>query len=65
MELFQSLNDEGVTIIMITHDPDIADYATRKVLIRDGELFTDEEQLHNTLPDKPVLTHNTDKEENA
>ena len=50
---------------MITHDPDIADYATRKVLIRDGELFTDEEQLHNTLPDKPVLTHNTDKEENA
>lgn len=65
MELFQSLNDEGVTIIMITHDPDIADYATRKVLIRDGELFIDEEQLHNTLPDKPVLTHNTDKEENA
>ena len=65
MELFQSLNDEGVTIIMITHDPDIADYATRKVLIRDGELFTDEEQLHNTLPDKPVFRHNTDKEENT
>lgn len=42
MELFQSLNDEGVTVVMITHDPDIAAYAKRKVLIRDGELFTDE-----------------------
>lgn len=39
MELFQSLNAEGVTIIMITHDADIAAYAKRKVLIRDGELF--------------------------
>lgn len=38
MELFQSLNDEGVTVIMITHDPEIADFAKRKILIRDGEI---------------------------
>ena len=38
MKLFQSLNDEGVTILMITHDPDIAAHAKRVVLIRDGEL---------------------------
>lgn len=39
MSLFQSLNDEGVTVVMITHDAEIADYAQRKVMIRDGELF--------------------------
>ncbi|MCI8814790.1 MAG: ABC transporter ATP-binding protein [Lachnospiraceae bacterium] len=38
MDLFQKLNDEGVTILMITHDPEIAEYAGRTVLIRDGEL---------------------------
>lgn len=38
MELFQSLNDEGVTVIMITHDRNIANYAKRVVDIFDGEL---------------------------
>ncbi|HIT89606.1 MAG TPA: ABC transporter ATP-binding protein [Candidatus Merdenecus merdavium] len=38
MELFQKLNHEGVTVIMITHDPEIASYAKRKILIRDGEI---------------------------
>ena len=38
MDLFQRLNDEGVTILMITHDPEIAEYAGRTMLIRDGEL---------------------------
>lgn len=38
MELFQKLNDEGVTVLMITHDPDIAAHAKRVVMIRDGEL---------------------------
>lgn len=38
MELFQKLNEEGVTILMITHDADIAAHAKRVVMIRDGEL---------------------------
>lgn len=38
MELFQTLNDEGITIIMITHDPGIAGYAKRVVDIFDGEI---------------------------
>ena len=38
MELFQKLNDEGVTVLMITHDPEIAAHAKRVVTIRDGEL---------------------------
>lgn len=39
MDLFQKLNEEGVTILMITHDAEIAQYAGRTVLIRDGELM--------------------------
>ena len=38
MELFQKLNDEGVTVLMIIHDPEIAAHAKRVVTIRDGEL---------------------------
>ncbi|MDO4307009.1 MAG: ABC transporter ATP-binding protein [Eubacteriales bacterium] len=38
MELFKALNEEGVTVLMITHDPEIAAHAKRVVMIRDGEL---------------------------
>lgn len=38
MELFHSLNEEGVSILMITHDADIASCAQRQVIIRDGIL---------------------------
>lgn len=38
MELFQKLNDDGVTIVMITHDPVVAGYAKRVVDIFDGEI---------------------------
>ena len=38
MELFKKLNEEGVTVLMITHDPEIASHARRVVMIRDGEL---------------------------
>ena len=41
MELFQKLNDEGVTIVMITHDAEIAGFARRKILIRDGQIVPD------------------------
>ena len=44
MELFQSLNDEGVTIVMITHDINIAKQAKRILHIVDGEIFTDDEE---------------------
>ena len=36
MDLFQSLNEEGVSILMITHDADIAAYAKRTIIIKDG-----------------------------
>lgn len=44
MELFHVLNDEGVTIIMITHEPEIAEHAGRRMMIRDGELRNRDER---------------------
>ena len=44
MELFQKLNDEGITIIMITHDAEIASHAKRQAIIRDG-ILTEREPL--------------------
>ena len=41
LELFQLLNDEGVTVVMISHDADIAGFAQRRILIRDGQIVPD------------------------
>lgn len=42
MELFKRLNDTmGLTIIMVTHEPDIAQYAKRQILMRDGVILED------------------------
>ncbi|MCY9374086.1 ABC transporter ATP-binding protein [Bacillus sp. T17B1] len=42
LSLFSELHREGKTIIMITHDPDVAKKADRTIFIRDGELVLDE-----------------------
>ncbi|HZD41702.1 MAG TPA: ABC transporter ATP-binding protein [Terriglobales bacterium] len=43
MSLFQRLNlDQGITIVVVTHEQDIADYAQRRVLFRDGMIVSDE-----------------------
>jgi putative ABC transport system ATP-binding protein len=42
MEILQRLNrDEGMTVIVVTHEPDVAAYAARVLLVRDGELVGD------------------------
>ena len=41
MGIFQSLNDKGITIIMVTHEADIAAYARRNVVMRDGRIVSD------------------------
>lgn len=48
MDLFQKLNDEGITIIMITHDADIASHARRQAIIRDGILTEKEAEKDET-----------------
>lgn len=43
MKIFQELNEEGITIVMVTHEPDIARHCRRGVHIRDGHVEIDEE----------------------
>lgn len=42
MALFDEFNKLGKTIIIITHEAEIADYTNRKIVIRDGEIISDE-----------------------
>ena len=42
MALFQELNNQGITILLVTHEPDIAQYTKRIVELRDGVLRRDE-----------------------
>jgi putative ABC transport system ATP-binding protein len=41
MGVFQKLNDEGITIVMVTHELDIASYTKRNVIMRDGRVISD------------------------
>lgn len=42
MNLFTGLNGEGKTIILVTHEPDVAEYSRRTLVFRDGRLIDDE-----------------------
>lgn len=59
MELFQDLNEKGRTIVFVTHEPDIAKYATRNVIFRDGKIqresiVTERSNAHEILKNMPV-----------
>ncbi|HXE60381.1 MAG TPA: ABC transporter ATP-binding protein [Gemmatimonadaceae bacterium] len=41
MQVFQELNDGGLTVVMVTHEPDIAQFAKRTIVFRDGRIRTD------------------------
>ncbi len=41
MSLFQELNDRGITIVLVTHEPEIAEYAKRIIVMRDGRIVND------------------------
>jgi putative ABC transport system ATP-binding protein len=63
MGVFQSLNDQGITIVMVTHELDIASFAKRKVVMRDGLIRTDE-QVTNRLHASEALAE-LDQEQRA
>ena len=41
MALFQELGRSGITVILVTHEPDIAEYASRVIVMRDGRIVSD------------------------
>jgi len=44
MALFQQLGRDGITVVLVTHEPDIAEYAARVVVMRDGHVMSDTRQ---------------------
>jgi len=45
MKLFVELNKEGVTVILVTHNPELISYCSRVITIRDGEIIEDRELI--------------------
>lgn len=49
MRIFQEINAEGTTIVMVTHEPEVAEYTKRMVLFRDGEIQDDHTQTQKII----------------
>jgi putative ABC transport system ATP-binding protein len=74
MAILQALNQQGLTIVLVTHEPDIAEYTSRRVTFRDGRLLQDEPVLNPRNaqaewialgPQYPVKTSQVGKERNT
>ncbi|WP_137937299.1 ABC transporter ATP-binding protein [Chitinivorax sp. B] len=50
MSLFCGLNDEGISIVLVTHEPDIAHFAKRSVIFRDGYIVEDDPITQRSWP---------------
>src|SRR5712672_2482505 len=55
MGIFQKLNDQGITIVMVTHELDIAQYTKRMVVMRDGKIVSDTPVNNRLIAEKELL----------
>jgi putative ABC transport system ATP-binding protein len=67
MGIFQELNNHGITIILVTHEPDIAQFAKRHIVFRDGKIKSDRINSNakiaaDVLKDLPAIDEDDDKE---
>lgn len=69
MDVFQRLNEErGITIALVTHEPDIAQYAKRMVIFKDGrikkdELITEQRSAREELESLPLILDDEEDDE--
>ena len=62
MGVFQALNKAGITIVMVTHELDIASYCKRIIIMRDGEILSDEPNRNRRLAtDELVLLNQAER----
>ena len=57
--LFQELNDQGITVVLVTHEPDIADCAKRIVTMCDGRILEDRPVVHQRIARQDLLLQKT------
>lgn len=57
MTLLQALNRDGLTILVVTHEPDIAQYASRKIVVKDGRLRSDDRLKPHSAADDLAAWH--------
>jgi putative ABC transport system ATP-binding protein len=61
MGIFQELNNNGITIILVTHEPDVAQFAKRHIVFRDGKIRSDkvnssQRNAAEVLKELPIIT---------
>jgi putative ABC transport system ATP-binding protein len=56
MAIFQNLNDQGLTIVLVTHEPDIAQFAGRMLIFKDGRIRKDEQNLNRPKASEVLKT---------
>jgi putative ABC transport system ATP-binding protein len=54
MALFQKLGRDGITVVLVTHEPDIAAFAARVVVMRDGHVLSDKRQTPQVAAKMPL-----------
>jgi putative ABC transport system ATP-binding protein len=54
MALFQELGRQGITIILVTHEPEVAEFASRVVVVKDGHVLSDERRAPKVVDLQPV-----------
>jgi putative ABC transport system ATP-binding protein len=63
MQIFQELNDEGKTVIMVTHEPDIGAHARRIIHVKDGKVVDDERLVRQVRAADVLATINAEAAE--
>jgi putative ABC transport system ATP-binding protein len=52
MALFQELGSSGITVLLVTHEPDIAEFASRTLMMKDGRVLSDERRVPRSATDE-------------